>query len=221
MPAAAKMVKLDIEKKGQRIAFIEGAGDVIPESLEQIGYDVQRIHPDAINAATLKNYDAVILGIRAYNILEQLKYRQKELHEYVKNGGNLIVQYNTNRGLVVNPIAPFKLQLSRERVTEEDAEVRFLAPDHPVLNTPNKITAKDFENWVQERGLYFAGEWGPEFTPILAMNDTNEPSREGSLMIAKYGKGNYIYTGISFFRQFPEGVPGAYRLFANLVSLGK
>jgi hypothetical protein len=221
MPAAAKMVKLDINKKGQRIAFIEGAGDVVPESLQQIGYEVQRIHPDAITAVTLNEFDAVILGIRAYNVVEQLKYRQKELHEYVKNGGNLIVQYNTSRGLVVNPIAPFDLQLSRERVTEEDAEVRFLAPEHPVLNTPNKITTADFENWVQERGLYFADDWGPEFTPVLAMNDTNEPSREGSLMVAPYGNGYFIYTGLSFFRQFPEGVPGAFRLFANLVSLGK
>lgn len=220
-PAAAKVVKLDIEKKGERIAFIEGAGDVVPESLQQIGYQVQRIHPDAITAAALKDFDAVILGIRAYNVVEQLKYRQKELHEYVKNGGNLIVQYNTSRGLIINPIAPFDLQLSRDRVTEEDAEVRFLAPEHPVLITPNKITAADFENWVQERGLYFADEWGPDFTPVLAMNDKNEPSREGSLMVAKYGKGHYIYTGLSFFRQFPEGVPGAYRLFANMVSLGK
>ena len=221
LPASAKMVKLKIERKGKRIAFIEGAGDVIPESLEQIGYRVQRIHPDAISASSLKEFDAVILGIRAYNIIEQLKYRQKELHDYVYSGGNLIVQYNTNRGLVIDPIAPFHLQLSRERVTEEDAEVRFLAPEHPVLNTPNKITSADFDNWVQERGLYFADDWGPEFTPVLAMNDTNEPSREGSLMVASYGKGHFIYTGLSFFRQFPEGVPGAFRLFANMVSLGK
>jgi hypothetical protein len=122
---------------------------------------------------------------------------------------------------MVDQFAPFSIELSHERVTEENAEVRFLSPDHPVLNSPNKITAKDFENWVQERGLYFANKWAPEFTPILSMNDKNETPKNGSLLIAKYGKGYFIYTGLSFFRQFPEGVPGAFRLFSNLVSIGK
>lgn len=221
VPAEAKLVKLNIQKKGERIGFIEGAGDVIPESLEQIGYKVESINPTTITATSLAQFDAVVLGIRAYNTVEELKFKQAALFKYVENGGTVIVQYNTNRGLVVTPIAPFDLEISRDRVTEEDAEVSFLNPEHPVLNTPNQITKEDFEGWVQERGLYFADKWGPEFTPILSMHDENEPPREGNLLVAKYGKGYFVYTGISFFRQFPEGVPGAFRLFANIVSIGK
>lgn len=221
VPAEAKLVKLDVQIKGEKIGFIEGAGDVIPESLEQIGYQVEKVDPAAISASSLGEFDAVVLGIRAYNTVEELKYKQPALFKYVENGGTVIVQYNTNRGLVINPIAPYQLELSRDRVTEEDAEVSFLNPEHPVLNTPNKITKEDFEGWVQERGLYFADKWGPEFTPVLSMHDENEPPRDGSLLVAKYGKGYFVYTGISFFRQFPEGVPGAFRLFANIVSIGK
>jgi hypothetical protein len=154
-------------------------------------------------------------------MVELLKFKQKELMKYVENGGTLISQYNTNRGLVLDNLAPYKLELSRDRVTEEDAKVEFLDPQHPVLNSPNKITQKDFENWVQERGLYFSDSWAPEFTPIFAMHDKNEANSKGSLLIAKYGKGHYIYTGLSFFRQFPDAVPGAFRLFANLISIGK
>ncbi len=221
LPAKTKLVKLDIQKKGELVGYIDGAGDVIPESLEQIGYKVIRIDPNELNAASLAKFDAIVLGIRAYNTLDILKFKQAELLKYVENGGTLISQYNTNRGLVLDNIAPYKLELSRDRVTEEDAKVEFLNPQHPVLNSPNKITQKDFENWVQERGLYFSDSWAPEFTPILAMNDTNEASSKGSLLIAKYGKGHYIYTGLSFFRQFPDAVPGAFRLFTNLISIGK
>lgn len=221
LPSSSKVVKLDIKKKGNNIAFIEGAGDVVPESMEQIGYNVTRINPDNISQQHLNQFDAVILGIRAYNTVGELRYRQPALLEYVKAGGTVIVQYNTNRGLLVNSIAPYELQLSRDRVTEEDAEVRFLAPKHPVLNTPNKIDSEDFDNWVQERGLYFADEWAEEFIPILSINDKGEEPKNGSLMVATYGKGHFVYTGLSFFRQFPEGVPGAFRLFANIVSLGK
>ncbi len=220
LPAGTKVVKLDIRKNGQDIGYIEGAGDVIPESLEQIGYNVTRISSGSVTAASLAKYDAVVLGIRAYNIEEDLKYSQPALLEYVENGGNLIVQYNVSRGLKVDPIGPYPLSLSRDRVTEEDAPVRLIAEDHPVLNYPNKITSKDFEGWVQERGLYFADDWAPEYTPILSLNDSNETPKEGALLIAKHRKGHFIYTGLSFFRQFPEGVPGAYRLFANMVSLG-
>jgi hypothetical protein len=131
------------------------------------------------------------------------------------------VQYNTSRGLVTENIAPYELKLSRERVTDEFSEVRILAPQNPILNTPNKITQKDFEGWVQERGLYFPDEWAKEFTPILGMNDKDEAQTKGSLLVAKYGKGYYIYTGLSFFRELPAGVPGAYRLFANMLSIGK
>lgn len=221
VPARMKLVKLNISKKGNNIAYIEGAGDVVPESLEQIGYNVTIIDPVSISENYLRKFDAVVVGIRAYNTVDELKFHQKELFNYVKEGGTMIVQYNTNRGLVTDDIAPFNLNLSRDRVTEEDAEVSFINPDHPILNTPNKLTKADFDGWVQERGLYFPDSWNENFTPVLSMHDKNETPTNGSLLVAKYGEGYYIYTGISFFRQFPEAVPGAYRLFANLISIGK
>ncbi|MCM8569922.1 PIG-L family deacetylase [Gramella jeungdoensis] len=221
LPASLKLVKLNISKKGQNIAYIEGAGDVVPESLEQIGYDVVKISPSSISESYLKKFDAVVLGIRAYNTVEELKYKQKALFDYVKQGGTMIVQYNTSRGLLIDNLSPYKLRLSRDRVTDENAEVTFLTPEHPVLNSPNKLTKADFDGWVQERGLYFPGSWDENFTPLLSMHDANETPKSGSLLVAKYGKGYYIYTGISFFRQFPEAVPGAFRLFANLISIGK
>lgn len=221
VPASLKLVKLDISKKGENIGYIEGAGDIVPQSLEQIGYRVQILSPLTITEASLKKFDAVVVGIRAYNTVNALKFKQKILMDYVKNGGTIIVQYNTDRGLLFNDIAPYDLSLSRDRVTEEDAQVSFLAPEHPVLNTPNKLTQQDFKGWVQERGLYFPDSWSAEFTPILGMHDKDESPKNGSLLVANYGKGYYIYTGISFFRQFPEAVPGAFRLFANLISIGK
>ena len=139
----------------------------------------------------------------------------------MKEGGNLVIQYNTNRRLKVDNLAPYDLKLSRDRVTDENAEVKILDPNHPILNFPNKITTEDFEGWEQERGLYFPNEWADEFTPLLASNDKGETPKEGALLVAKYGDGNYIYTGLSFFREFPAGVSGAYRLFANLLSAGK
>ncbi len=221
LPNKTQLVKLDIQKRGNLIGYIPGAGDVVPQALEQIGYSVEMVDPAYISASSLAKYDAVVVGIRAYNTVEELRHRQAALFEFVEQGGNLILQYNTSRGLVTEELAPYKLQLSRDRVTDENAEVNFLAPNHPILNTPNKITSKDFEGWVQERGLYFPDRWGKEFTPILAMNDKGETSKKGSLLVAPYGKGNFIYTGLSFFREFPAGVPGAFRLFANMISLGK
>lgn len=221
MPSVSKVVRLDIEKRGNNIGYIEGAGDIVPESLRQIGYNVTTIKPEQISSENLVNFDAIVVGIRAYNIVDDMKFKQKFLLDYVKEGGNLIIQYNTSRGINTDNIAPYELELSRDRVTDENAEVKILDPDHPILNFPNKITTKDFEGWVQERGLYFPDKWSEEFTPLLAMNDKGENSKEGSLLVAKYGKGNYIYTGLSFFREFPAGVSGAYRLFANLLSAGK
>jgi hypothetical protein len=215
----AKIVRLNIKKVGNKIGYIKGAGDAVPESLRQIGYEVTLLNPTEINAVNLQRYDAIVLGIRAYNVVAELKFKQKYLLAYVEKGGNLVVQYNTNRG--VDVAAPFSLQLSRDRVTDEFAEVRILEESHPVLNYPNKITPNDFENWVQERGLYFPDSWSKEYTPILSMNDTGESAKNGSLLIAKYGKGNYIYTGLSFFRELPAGVSGAYKLFANILAVGK
>ncbi|SNQ44297.1 PIG-L family deacetylase [Cellulophaga lytica] len=223
LPSEAKVVRLDIKKTGKNIGYITGAGDKIPESLEQIGYNVSTIDPNNINTASLKGFDAIVVGIRAYNVVDQLKFKQHFLLDYVKNGGNLVIQYNTagRSKLGVDNLAPYPLELSRDRVTNEFAEVTILAKDHPVVNTPNKITPNDFNNWVQERGLYFPNKWGKEFTPILAMADKGEEAKKGSILIAAYGKGNYVYTGISFFRELPAGVPGAYKLFANLLSLPK
>jgi hypothetical protein len=215
----AKIVRLNIKNTGNKIGYIKGAGDAIPESLRQIGYKVTLLNPLEINGDNLQKYDAIVLGIRAYNVVKELKFKQKYLLAYVEKGGNLIVQYNTNRG--VDVAAPFSLQLSRDRVTDEFAEVRILDKEHPVLNYPNKITPDDFNNWVQERGLYFPGTWSKEYTPIFSMNDKGESAKNGSLLIAKYGKGNYIYTGLSFFRELPAGVSGAYKLFANILSLQK
>lgn len=219
--AKAKIVKLDIRKEGELIGYIMGAGDDIPASLQQIGYKVDILNDDDITPAKLTRYDAVILGVRAYNTMERLRYKQNTLFQYVKEGGTLIVQYNTSHRLVTDNIAPFPLEISRDRVTVEDAPVRMLQPNHPVLNHPNKITDQDFENWVQERGLYFPDEWADEYEAILSSNDPGEAPKNGGLLIAKHGEGYYIYTGYSWFRELPAGVPGAYRLFTNMISIGK
>ena len=219
LTSEAKVVRLNIKTIGTKIGYIKGAGDAIPESLQQIGYTVNLINPIEINEKNLLSYDAIVLGIRAYNVVKELKFKQKYLLAYVENGGNMIVQYNTNRR--VDVAAPFELKLSRDRVTNEFAEVRVLEKEHSLLNYPNKITPEDFKGWVQERGLYFPGTWSKEYTPILSMNDKGETPKNGSLLIAKYGKGNYIYTGLSFFRELPAGVSGAYKLFANMLAVGK
>ena len=215
----AKVVRLNIKKSGNNIGYIKGAGDAIPENLRQIGYTVTEINPSTINDKNLQKFDAIVLGIRAYNVVDELKFKQKYLLDYVKNGGNMIVQYNTNRGVDVQ--APYPLNISRDRVTDEFAEVTILDPNNPLLNFPNKITEADFEGWVQERGLYFPNRWSEQYQPLLSMKDKGETPKLGSLLIAKYGEGNYIYTGLSFFRELPAGVSGAYKLFANMLSVGK
>lgn len=221
LPSESKIVKLDLKKRGEKIGYIHGAGDAVPESLEQIGYSVTILDPSKISENNLGEFDAVVIGIRAYNTIPELAFASKTLKKYVQNGGTIIVQYNTNHALITDDFSPFPLELSRDRVTDEFSKVKFLAPKHQVLNFPNKITEKDFENWVQERGLYFPNNWSKEYTPVLGMNDKGESMTKGSLLISKYGKGYYIYTGLSFFRELPAGVPGAYRLFANMLSIGK
>jgi LmbE family N-acetylglucosaminyl deacetylase len=221
LDSEAKVVRLDIKKNGNYIGYIAGAGDVIPESLRQIGYNVLVIDPTKINNENLHKFDAVVVGIRAYNTVDALKFKQKFLLDYVEKGGNMIVQYNTSGRSGVDVGAPYELNVSRGRVTDETAKVTILAKKHSVMNFPNKIEASDFKGWVQERGLYFPNKWGKEFTPILSMNDTGETAKEGSLLVAKHGKGYYMYTGLSFFRELPAGVSGAYKLFANMLSIGK
>ncbi|PIB25348.1 LmbE family protein [Maribacter sp. 4U21] len=223
LPSEAKVVRLNIEKVGEHIGYIMGAGDAVPTSLEQIGYNVHQIDPNDISENTLEKYDAVVLGIRAYNVVKELSFKQKYILDYVKNGGNVIVQYNT-AGRWNNQfenIAPYDLQISRDRVTNENSEVAIIAKNHSLVNYPNKISEDDFNGWVQERGLYFPNKWSKEFTPILQMKDEGESLKKGSLLIAPYGEGNYIYTGLSFFRELPAGVPGAYKLFSNMLSVGK
>ncbi|WP_405382083.1 PIG-L family deacetylase [Maribacter sp. LLG6340-A2] len=223
LPSEAKVVRLDIEKAGENIGYIMGAGDEVPTSLKQIGYNVQLIDPTTITTESLAKYDAVVMGIRAYNVVEELTFKQKFILDYAKNGGTVIVQYNTASRWrnQFEGIAPYELTISRDRVTDENSTVNIIAKNHSLVNFPNKINTNDFNGWVQERGLYFPNKWGPEFTPILEMNDKNEDSTKGSLLIAPYGKGHYIYTGLSFFRELPMGVPGAYKLFSNLLSVGK
>ena len=211
--------KLEISKSDSKIAYLMGAGDDIPTNLQNIGYEVEYISSEQITKENLQKYDVVILGIRAFNTINELKFKNEILFDFVSNGGTLINQYNTNHSLVTDKIAPYKLQLSKDRITNEDAEVKFLNPTHPVLNYPNKITQKDFTGWVQEQGLYYANEYDSKFIPILESKDFNDPKTQGILLIAPYGKGYYVYTGLSLFRQLPAGVPGAYKLFANLIAL--
>lgn len=218
VPSQAKVAHIDLEINGQNIGYIQGAGDKTATALSQIGYQVTEIDLELMTAESIKEFDAIVVGIRAFNVHDLLRFKKEILFEYVKNGGNLVMQYNVSRGLV-SEIAPYSLTLSRNRVTNENAKVNFINPNHSVLNTPNQITESDFENWIQERGLYFANDWASEFKPVLRMKDPNEKAVDGSLVIAQHGKGNIAYTGLSFFRQLPAGVPGAYRLFANLLSL--
>ena len=220
-PAEAKAIRLKIKTKNEKIAYIMGAGDEVPKNLIQMGYEVDILKPDEITTEKLENYDVVMTGIRAYNVVNSLAFKQNLLLDFVKNGKTMIVQYNTTDDLVTKDMSPFPLKISRDRVTEENAEVRFLNPKHPVLNYPNNISIEDFKDWRQEQGLYYPNEWDDAFTPILSSNDKGEKPKNGALLIAKYGKGNYIYTGLSFFRELPEGVSGAFRLLANIIAIGK
>jgi len=218
-PAESKFMRMDLKIKEEKIAYIMGAGDEVPNSLEQMGYKVTVLNPADISPDKLANFDVVMTGVRAYNTVQTLANKQDILFDFVKGGKTMVVQYNTVGDLVTETIAPYPLKLSSDRVTQENAEVRFLAPNHPVLNSPNKITSKDFEGWKQEQGLYYPREFDKAFTPILSSNDKGETPKNGALLIAPYGKGHYIYTGLSFFRELPEGVSGAYKLLSNLISI--
>jgi hypothetical protein len=176
---------------------------------------------EEVTAANLKRTDAVVLGIRTLNVNDRFPYMVDELLSYVEQGGTMVVQYNTQGDFEHEKFSPYPIGISRKRVTEENSTVRILKPDYTVLNKPNKITLSDFDGWVQERGLNYPDKWDPAFDAVLSMNDTGEPPLDGSLLVAQFGLGRYVYTGISFFRQLPEGVPGAYKLFANLVSPDK
>jgi LmbE family N-acetylglucosaminyl deacetylase len=216
--AAARVEKVDLKIIGKRIAYIDGAGDLVADALKQIGYEVTHLTPAQVMLADLSAYDAIVTGVRLYNINDEVKIMQPKLLAYVQNGGTLLVQYNVNNPLKMQNIGPYPFKLSSKRVTEEDAKVNFLSPANAALNYPNKITSQDFEGWVQERGIYFSSDIDPKYTSILSMNDTGETPGDGSLIIADYGKGKFVYTSLVFFRELPAGVPGAYRLFANLLA---
>jgi LmbE family N-acetylglucosaminyl deacetylase len=219
--AQAKLLNLDLKLAGKKIGYIPGAGDLMQEALKQLGYDVHQLTENEIQNGDLSGYDAIITGVRAYNVNERLAYEQPKLLEYVKNGGNLVVQYNNNNGLVTKQIGPYPFTPVNKRVTDEDAKVTVLDKDNPVLNYPNAITQDDFTGWVQERGLYFVSDIDPQYKAVLQMNDPNEAPNNGALITGTYGSGRFVYTSLAFFRQVPAGVPGAIRLFTNLLSKPK
>jgi len=221
-PAAKlKAVALDLSIRGQKVGYVAGAGDSVADGLTQMGYKVTQLAGADLTAEKLHDLDAVVIGIRAFNVRTDLAANLPALFTYVKDGGTVIEQYNRPDGLQGSQLAPYPLQLSSNRVTDEAAKMTFLAPDHPALNTPNKISQADFDGWVQERGIYYPNQWDAHFTPILACSDAGEAPLDGGLLIAHDGKGYFVYTSLVFFRQLPAGNPGAYRLLANLVSLGK
>jgi len=221
VPAIAKIVKLDIIVPPKKIAYIMGSGDEIPESLQQIGLSVDLLSDDDLKSVDYSAYDVVICGVRAFNTRENLEILQERILEYVKNGGVWIVQHNTRFGIQVKQIGPYPyVARGRSRISEEDTPVTILKPAHPLLNFPNKITLNDFKNWVQERGTYLAESWNDNFTPLIAGHDKGEEPQKGGLLYAHYGKGIFIFTGFSWFRQLPAGVPGAYRIFVNMICAG-
>lgn len=222
-PAEIALSAIDLNRgEVRKIGYIEGPGDDVAKYLRTAGYDVHIVSEAEFTAGiSPEDYDAIVTGIRAFNTRDELVLANDKLNEYVKGGGTWIVQYLTTAGLKTDRVGPYPFTVSRERVTDENSDVRFLAPNHPALRSPNILTPKDFEGWVQERGLYFAVDWDPAFTAVLGWNDPGEPSRDGGLIVAPYGKGHFVYTGISFFRELPAGVPGAYRLMANILTLSK
>ncbi|OOQ61471.1 PIG-L family deacetylase [Mucilaginibacter pedocola] len=217
-PAQAKLVNIDLKTAGKKIGYIAGAGDLIPDALREVGYDVHQLSENEVINGDLSAYNAIVVGVRAYNVNQRLAYQQPKLMEYVKNGGNLVVQYNNNNGLVTKNLGPYPFQPVNQRVTTEDSPVTILDKDSPVLNYPNKITQDDFKDWIQERSVYMVSNIDPEYKTPLQMGDPGEPQSNGSLIVANYGEGRFVYTSLVFFRELPAGVPGAYRLFVNLLS---
>lgn len=220
-PAKSTIVSVDLKIAGSRIGYIEGAGDKVPDALAAMGYKVVKLDENSVTPEILRNMDAVIAGVRAYDVHDWLSRKYSILMDYIKNGGNLIVQYNRNQGGDSTNIGPYPFGISNSRVTEENAQVRFLHPDHPFLHFPNEISNKDFDGWIQERGIYFAQHFDPGYQAVLSMHDSGEQDQDGSLITGTYGKGNFTYTGLVFFRELPAGVPGAYRLLANIIALNQ
>ena len=221
--AAVNLHEIELKTTGVKIGYIEGAGDAIPQCLTQLGYEVHELSDKELVSSDLSIYQSIITGVRAYNMDDRMQKHYDRLMDYIQKGGNLLVQYNTNNriGPVLAKIGPYPFNISRDRVTDESAAVNLLQPEHPVFNTPNKIVKQDFDGWIQERGIYFASDIDSNYVRLISMHDPDEKALDGSLIIANYGKGHFIYTGLSFFRELPAAVPGAARLFVNLISLPK
>ncbi|HYC69883.1 MAG TPA: PIG-L family deacetylase [Opitutaceae bacterium] len=225
-PARARLVAADVAIEARHIGFLPGAGDSADEALAQLGCDIRVLSGADLTPEKLAGLDAVVIGVRAFNERNDLKAAFPGLLAWVEQGGTVVAQYNRPNGLLADRLGPYELSIQgpapQNRVTDETAAVSFLAPDHPALNVPNKITAADFSGWVQERGAYFPSKWDEaNYVALLAMNDPGETQPHSSVLVAQHGRGYYVYTSLAFFRQLPAGVPGAYRLLANLVSLGK
>jgi LmbE family N-acetylglucosaminyl deacetylase len=220
-PAEGKLVRMDLSKNSGSVGYIMGAGDEIPTALRQMGYQVTLLTDDDLANRDLSPFDDIVAGVRAYNTRPALSIFQNRLMNYVKNGGTYIVQYVTPQRGKQEDLGPYPFEVSRDRVTVEESPVTFLNSNQPLLNYPNKITEKDFDGWIQERGIYFADKWDPRYETVLSCADPGESQKAGGMLYAKYGKGNYIYTGYVFFRELPAGVTGAYRLLSNMLNVGK
>jgi hypothetical protein len=216
--AEARLVRADLQARGREVGYVMGSGDPIPGALEQMGFHVTRLDDRDLERGDLSRYPVIVIGVRAYNTRPRLRALQPRLLDWVAKGGALVVQYVTTADGPVDYLGPLPFRVSRDRVTVEDAPVSFLKPTHRLLNAPNKLTASDFDSWVQERGLYFANPYDPNYDVVLGSHDPGEPSRAGGLLYAKHGSGEFVYCGYALFRQVPAGVPGAWRLLANLVS---
>jgi len=218
MSATAKAVRADIRHRGTRIGYIMGAGDWVPETLRQVGYDVTLLTDDDLDRGDFARFDAIVAGIRAYNTRKRLKLAHDKLMKYVENGGTMVVQYNTLDDLAVAAPGPKPFKISRDRVTVEQAPIKFVDAKSALLTTPNRLTPADFDGWIQERGLYFPSEWDPAYSTVLSTNDPGEPEKPGGQLVTNFGKGVFVYTAYAWWRQLPAGVPGAIRAFVNLVS---
>ena len=218
--SSVTLCRFELNKTRLHIGYIAGAGDEVPAALRQVGYEVTLLDEEALLRQPLGRYGAIVVGVRAYNTNPRMPFYYKRLMDFVAAGGNLVVQYNTSNRLskVSGPIGPYPFDISSDRVTDENAAVTVALPAHRLLHSPNRITDADFTGWVQERGLYFADKWADKYEAPLSMHDPGEAEKRGSVLIARHGKGAFIYTGLAFFRQLPAGVPGAYRLFANMIS---
>jgi LmbE family N-acetylglucosaminyl deacetylase len=224
-PAQCEVYALDLSvPKNLRVGYITAEGEPIPEALRTLGLQVEMLDAQALAFGDLSKFNAVVVGVRAYELRPELPGANQRLLQYVSSGGTLVVQYNRDFAWNKEQYAPYPAKIQNgqggqlPRITDENSPVKFLKPDDPLLNRPNKITQDDFKGWVQERGLYYWTQFDAKYTPLLAMNDPGEPDLNGAIVYTHYGKGIYIYTGIAFFRQIPEGIPGAYRLFVNLLS---